>query len=169
MLLHRDGIVWTTDREKNSKLLQLWFGPFEVLKVDKSRDNYTLRLPPHMSRTHDTFHASKLKPFRQPVLIEGSEPTNSEPEAEPDEEGMDSYEVEEILDHRETRKGEYYLVRWKGYSSAYDTWEPLENVKFAQDKIKEFKARRKVSSRRKLGGVEISPKSPQRPEPLSEI
>jgi hypothetical protein len=39
-----------------------------------------------------------------------------------------SYEIERILDHRKTPNGELeYKVRWKDYSSGYDSWEPFEN------------------------------------------
>ncbi|KAF9553805.1 hypothetical protein EC968_010130, partial [Mortierella alpina] len=40
-----------------------------------------------------------------------------------------TYEVEEILNHRNSSKGKgvEYLVKWKGYSSEFDTWEPEEN------------------------------------------
>ncbi|KAF9271495.1 hypothetical protein BGZ68_003543, partial [Mortierella alpina] len=40
-----------------------------------------------------------------------------------------TYEVEEILNHRNSSKGKgvEYLVKWKDYSSEFDTWEPEEN------------------------------------------
>lgn len=39
-----------------------------------------------------------------------------------------TYEVEKILQHRKTPGGEVeYLVKWKGYASKDNTWEPLES------------------------------------------
>jgi transposase InsO family protein len=39
-----------------------------------------------------------------------------------------SYEVEKIVDHRNTDTNEIeYKVHWKGYSSKHDTWEPFNN------------------------------------------
>jgi len=38
-----------------------------------------------------------------------------------------SYEVEKIITHRKSPDGFEYLVRWKGYTSAEDSWEPSSN------------------------------------------
>lgn len=40
-----------------------------------------------------------------------------------------NYEVEEILDHKNTRAGRKFLIRWKGYDSDDDTWEKESNLK----------------------------------------
>ena len=46
------------------------------------------------------------------------------------------YEVSKLLRKRRREDGDEYLVRWKGYSKRYDTWEPAENV--SQTAIDEF-------------------------------
>lgn len=38
------------------------------------------------------------------------------------------YEVESILNHKETKNGRLYLIRWDGYGSDDDTWEKAENL-----------------------------------------
>ena len=40
---------------------------------------------------------------------------------------QESFEVEKILEHRETLDGIHYKVRWKDYPPEEDTWEPEEN------------------------------------------
>ena len=35
-----------------------------------------------------------------------------------------------------------FLVRWKGFTAAEDTWEPEENVRDAMKKVSEFRARK---------------------------
>ena len=53
-------------------------------------------------------------------------------------EGEKEYEVEEILDRQERRGKTRYLVKWKGYTVEENTWEELENLKNAREKIEEF-------------------------------
>jgi hypothetical protein len=36
---------------------------------------------------------------------------------------MNVYEVERIVDHRETTKGRQYLLKWAGYPESDNTWE----------------------------------------------
>lgn len=38
------------------------------------------------------------------------------------------YEVEKLLGDKIKHNIRYYLVRWKGYSSKHDTWEPISNI-----------------------------------------
>ena len=38
------------------------------------------------------------------------------------------YEIEKILDKRVRNGVTEYLIRWKGYTEEYDTWEPEQNL-----------------------------------------
>lgn len=40
----------------------------------------------------------------------------------------DVYEVEQILDHKGRPGNFQYLIKWKGYSDAHNTWEPQGNL-----------------------------------------
>ena len=40
----------------------------------------------------------------------------------------EEYVVEKIVDKRPRNGRQEYLLKWKGYSSAENTWEPKENV-----------------------------------------
>ena len=54
-------------------------------------------------------------------------------------EGAEEYEVESILGQRTYGrwKKKQYLVKWKGYSNAHNSWEPAENVN-APELVKEY-------------------------------
>jgi hypothetical protein len=51
--------------------------------------------------------------------------------------GQPEWEVEEILGARKRRHQLQYLVRWKGFSEAHDSWEPLMNIN-TEDLIKKY-------------------------------
>ena len=45
--------------------------------------------------------------------------------------------VERLLSQRQGANGREYLVRWEGYNSSWDTWEPEDNI-FDDELIQEF-------------------------------
>ena len=53
--------------------------------------------------------------------------------------GEEEYEVEAVLGHRGRPSHHTFLIRWKGYSVAEDTWEPKQNLGNAQSLILEYK------------------------------
>lgn len=60
----------------------------------------------------------------------------------------EAYEVEEVLDSgvdAETKKL-MYLVKWKGYTSKHNTWEPKKNLSGASELIKQFNANSKAEN-----------------------
>ena len=60
-------------------------------------------------------------------------------------EGVEEWEVEKILDKKKMRGVEKYLIWWKSFTAEGDTWERRENLKNAEELIKEFEQ----------GGVEV--------------
>ncbi|XP_013204517.2 chromodomain Y-like protein [Microtus ochrogaster] len=62
------------------------------------------------------------------------------------------YEVERIVDKRKNKKGKTeYLVRWKGYGSEDDTWEPEQHLVNCEEYILDFN--RRHSERQKEGSL----------------
>jgi hypothetical protein len=109
------------------KLVPRRYGPFQISKVI-SPVTYQLILPTQWKqrKLHDIFHASLLTPYHE---TEAHRANYLEPP--PDViDGEDEYEVEQILDSRKMgwKCKLHYLIRWKGYSEAHDTWEPEDNV-----------------------------------------
>nr|XP_057944524.1 chromodomain Y-like protein 2 isoform X1 [Doryrhamphus excisus] len=55
----------------------------------------------------------------------------------------DLYEVERIVDKRRNKKGKWeYLIRWKGYGSKEDTWEPEHHLLHCEEFIDHFNSLR---------------------------
>ncbi|KAK7877621.1 hypothetical protein WMY93_031633 [Mugilogobius chulae] len=54
----------------------------------------------------------------------------------------DLYEVERIVDRRRSCQGQVqYLVRWRGFGSDCDTWEPEEHLQTCSPHVQEFNQR----------------------------
>ena len=113
-------------------------GPFEISHVI-SPLAYRLRLPLTW-KIHDVFHASLLFTYRE-TTEHGPNYTNPPPEEIEDEE---EYEIAEILSHQGSPGRCSYLVSWKNYSSAENTWEPEWNLQHAQTILQEYKQRRNL-------------------------
>ena len=64
----------------------------------------------------------------------------NESQAEDVEEEEEDYEVEEIVDYKvcKKRKVGLYRVKWCGWGSESDTWEPLENVEHCSEHLCSF-------------------------------
>jgi len=52
--------------------------------------------------------------------------------------GEEEWEVEKIMNKRQVRGKDKYLVWWKGYMVEEDTWESKENLKNASNLVQEF-------------------------------
>ncbi|XP_066031924.1 M-phase phosphoprotein 8 [Chamaea fasciata] len=65
-----------------------------------------------------------------------------ESEADEEEEGEDVFEVEKILDVKKEGGKILYKVRWKGYSSDDDTWEPEVHLEDCKEVLLEFRKKK---------------------------
>ena len=111
-------------KEGARKLAERWTGPFEVI-AQVTDEAWKLALPAEW-RIHPVFHSSQLKRLTGPARA--PEPIQLE-EGQAAAEG--EYEVEAVLAERRVRGRMQYLIRWKGYSSFHDTWEPAKNLENA--------------------------------------
>ena len=99
-------------------------GPFHISKVI-SPVAYQLTLPLSWG-IHNMFHTSLLLPYRE-TTAHGPNYTRPPPDLIKDKE---EYKVKAIVNHRlhGHRRQLQYLIKWKGYPSSDNTWEPAENV-----------------------------------------
>lgn len=113
-------------------------GPFEITEV-LGPLTYRLKLP-NQWRIHPIFHATLLTPYREndshgpnftlppPDLIEGQE----------------EYEVEAIIGHWKRWGRMTYLMKWKGYPTSENSWEPERNLRNARDILNLYKKRNRL-------------------------
>ena len=101
---------------------------------------YRLTLPKQW-RIHDVFHACLLTPYKETDLY-GNNETRPPPDLV---EGNEEYEVEAILSHRLHKNRETtYLIKWKGYDSSENSWEPESNLTNAEEELDDYKRRRNI-------------------------
>jgi hypothetical protein len=79
------------------------------------------------------FHAS----LSEPADLKTALLTTNQPQAKEE----DEFEVEDILE----RRGQRYLIKWKGYPHSENTWEPIHNLGNCQMILRQF--RRTAASR----------------------
>jgi Chromo (CHRromatin Organisation MOdifier) domain len=90
---------------------------------------------PEQWKIHNVFHASLLTPYKE---TEEHGP-NYERQLPDLVEGQEEWEVEKVLDSRRygrTKKLQY-LLKWKGYPEAENTWQDKKDI-FAQQLIEEY-------------------------------
>ncbi|QRW25043.1 Retrotransposable element Tf2 protein [Rhizoctonia solani] len=104
------------------KLTKQRLGPFKI--IEKISDQaYHLELPPTM-RIHNVFYVGLLSKVRRDKKHTFE---NCPPPVTVDSE--EEYKVEGITDAEERDGKWYFWVKWKGYGSKENTWEPQENLK----------------------------------------
>jgi hypothetical protein len=132
--------VWLTGHNlrlhyPSRKLAPRQEGPFEIVQV-VSPVAFRLRLPLTW-KIHDVFHASLLSSYKETVEhdLNYSNPPGDLIGRE------EEFELDQILSHHGARGRRQYLVSWKGYSTAENTWEPEGNLKHAQTILRAYKFR----------------------------
>jgi len=104
---------------RSAKFYPRFIGPFKILESKPETSSYKLELPQEY-KIHLTFHTKRLKPA---IPNDVSQFPHREPSRPPPEiDDPDLYEIEKIMDHRDTRGGRQFLVCWLGYPPSDDEW-----------------------------------------------
>jgi hypothetical protein len=128
--------VWLEAKNLNTthpsaKLAPRRYGPFRITGII-SRTSFRIKLPSTW-KIHNVFHGSLLTQYKETTMN-----GNRYQEPVPDLiDGQPEWEVECILGTRKRHHQLQYLVRWKGFSEAHDSWEPLTNLN-ADELIKKY-------------------------------
>ncbi len=118
------------------------------------------------------FHANLITPYKETEL-HGPNFTHLLPDLI---EGEQEFEVEKILDAQPRGRGckMHFLVKWKGYPTSDNSWEPRENL-HADKLIMEYNKKKQRQAEPKKKGVKsrrarteeiIPPSSPNHYSPL---
>ena len=104
---------------------------------------YRLKLPASW-KIFPTFHTSLLSPYHE-TTEHGANYLKPPPDII---EGQKEYKVEEILDQRAYSRGKkkQYLIKWKGYSAAHNSWEDASGA-HAPELVKEYLQRKRRNAR----------------------
>jgi len=112
-------------------------GPFEIIEV-LGPLTYKLKLPATW-RIHNVFHATLLVPYKE-NLTHGTNFLRPPPDIINDEE---EWEVEAILKHRDTgrrnNRVRQYWIKWKGWETNNNTWEPEAMLGHSKELLQEYK------------------------------
>jgi chromobox protein 1 len=75
------------------------------------------------------------------------------PESGTDSEGEELYNIEVIIGHKMIKGVRYYRIKWEGYLTSANTWEPVDALEKCQDLVEEYhrkdECRRKAKRRRR--------------------
>jgi len=142
---------------KSKKFYNFWKGPYQV--ITRISDHvYEICLPE--SRAHNRVHVSRLKPAPAPneeENVSAPEAMQELPEEDIEFEPEEEYEVEALTGRRNYKGILQYRVKWKGYDD--QTWEPIENLKNAQELVKDYDRQHPFRKKgRKCEGPESSRK-----------
>jgi hypothetical protein len=101
---------------------------------------------PKQWKIHNVFHADLITPYKETEL---HGPNFTRPPLDLID-GEEEYKVEKILDMKQKGQGckTHYLIKWKGYPTSDNSWEPVENVQ-AKDLIKEYKEEQRKANKKK--------------------
>jgi RNase H-like domain found in reverse transcriptase/Integrase zinc binding domain/Chromo (CHRromatin Organisation MOdifier) domain len=106
------------------KLATKFVGPYKVLKVDKSKSNYTVEIP--NSKRHPTFHVTYVKPYTNPQLDLFPNRQRRRPRIVTSEFDL-NVEVDKLIGHQKRRDGSIqFLVLWEGYPAEDATFRDAE-------------------------------------------
>jgi len=116
---------------RTEKLTERFVGPYKVREIISS-NAVKLELPSTV-KIHPVVNVSRIRQYVGQV-----EGQKKERPALVIIEGEEEWEVERILNKRKVKGKDKYLVRWKEFMAESNIWEGRENLKNAQEAIKEF-------------------------------
>jgi hypothetical protein len=100
-------------------------------------------LPNKYSCLHDVFPVQLLEDYHQ---REGNENEGKGPLPDLIEE-QEEWEVQEICNAQKFNRALHYLIKWTGWPSEYDSWEPAKHLAKASRRVHKFEKKQKQGQR----------------------
>jgi len=117
---------------KTPKLSPHWIGPFRVLERIGGQA-YQLALPNKYAQLHPVFSVQMLEDYHRQHDDEELMPM-------PDlKEPQEDWEVEEVRNKQHFKGTVHYLVKWVGWLSEYNTYEPASHLGKAPKAVADYK------------------------------
>ena len=134
--------VWvrnTKNRTDSTKLDPLWTGPCEILQRLGNSGRYKVALPKGVEDVHmDTFKPYICPPNGKAIPFLYFKPRQTLPET-------DDFVIDKILAHKIEKGENLWKVRWRGYGSEEDSWEPAASfVGFIQQDWKRWNLENRI-------------------------
>jgi len=131
VMLSTKDLKYQMVSRKTEKLMKRLVGPYKIKKIILS-NAVELELP-SIVKIHLVVNVSRI--CRYVGQVEGQKKEQLAPVIIKEEE---EWEVERILNKRQVREKDKYLVCWKGFMVESNTWEGRKNLKNIKEVIKEF-------------------------------
>lgn len=126
---HDENVKLSADKHRLEQKIEA--AEAKVIELDSTlsqmKINHSARMLECEQKICDLLQQNKLLTARIKQLRTGIEQADHE-EGVADESNENVYEVEKLINDKIKRDGRYFLVRWKGYTSKYDTWERESNL-----------------------------------------
>jgi len=131
VLLSTKDLKYQMVGRRTEKLTERFIGPYKVKSI-VSTNAIELELPSTV-KIHPVVNVSRVR--RYTSQMEGQKKEMPQPMVI---KGEEEWEMEKIMNKRQVRERDKYLVRWKGCMAEEDTWESRENLKNASELVEEF-------------------------------
>jgi len=131
VMLSTKDLKYQMMERRTEKLTERFVGPYKIKKIISS-NAVELELSSTV-KIHLVVNVSRIQ--RYVGQVEGQRKKQPAPVVI---KGEEEWEVERILNKRQIRGKDKYLVQWKGFTAESDTWEGKENLENAKEAIEEY-------------------------------
>jgi len=135
----------------SKKLSYLWRGPFRIIEVKEPN--------------HVKLQSLSGKIVDHMVNVNTLTKYHKWDENMGEEVRKDEFEVDKIMEEKQEEGKKYYLIKWKGCSNKFNSWEPERSLYHAKEKVKEWndqQSKGMLAIQKELGEVPLVKKDQEK-------